>query len=195
MIGKILKRKTMVLTSLDKIIETTHSEETLKEAMRERKYILNKDFVFTNETLSRFLALNNELLQKMHDAYDKVQRIKLDLDQMIALGKVDYKDYWISGDVELKCSTNPLIDKLTYESRTYWTIHSNDFEAMPDRKEGLVLDTNWDYEMFHDKGLVKDSHYICFLMHTLFVDGHVLSLHDLTQLDDYEVVVNIDINI
>lgn len=185
----------MEITSLENTLLTTHSEDILRDALRDRKYLLNKDFVFTDETLSRFLALNDELLQKMHDAYDKVQRIKLDLDQMIASGKIDYLDYLISGDVELKCEANPLIDKLTYESSTFWSVGVLDFETMPDRTEQLLLDVSWDYEMFYDKGFVKDSHYICFLMHTLFVDGHALSLQDLLQLDDYEVVVNIDIRI
>lgn len=185
----------MEISSLENTILTTHSEDILRNALRDRKYQLNKDFTFTDECLARFLALNDLLLQKMHDVYDKVQRIKLDLDQMIALGKSDYADYMISGDVGLKCNANPLIDKMTYESKTYWTISTLDFDAMHDRTEELLLDTNWDYEMFHDKGLAKDRYYICFLMHTLFVDGHVLSLQDLTQLDDYEVVVNIDINI
>ena len=187
--------KNMDITSLEKTILSTQTEDTLRETLSERKYQLNKAFIFTDEMLCKFLALNDELLRKMHDAYDKVKRIKMDLDQMIAAGKSDYTDYLISGDVELKCEASPLIEKLTYESRTFWSVSVLDSETMPDRTEALLLDTNWDYEIFHDKGLAKDRYYICFLMHTLFVDGHVLSLQDLNQLDDYEVVVNIDINI
>jgi len=56
----------MEILTLEQIIKTTHSDEELREAMRERKYNLNKDFVFSDDTLKLFHALNGELLKKMH---------------------------------------------------------------------------------------------------------------------------------
>lgn len=185
----------MEILTLEQIIKTTHSDEERREVMRERKYQLNKDFIFTDDTLKLFHALNGELLKKMHLAYDKIQRIKQDLDKLIDSGKVDYSEYLISGDVELICNTTPLIDKLTLESKTYWRVSANEGHAMSNRNDSLLLDVNWDYEMFRKKGLPTGNDYICFLTHTLFVDDCVLSLQDLTQLKEYEVVVNVDINI
>lgn len=190
-----MKKEATDIESLEKIILISHSYEELHDAMRERNWQLNENFVFTDKTLGIFLALNDEFLQKMHDAYDKVQRIKLDFDQMIDSGKSDYTDYLISGEVELICKTNPLIEKLTYESNNFFYVSANDFQAMTDRNEVLGLKINWDYEMFPKKGLTQDSHYICFLTHNLFVDNNVLSLQDLNQLDEYEVVVNINIDL
>ena len=78
-----------------------------RKILYRRQTLLNKrfDFVKNRKHIER---INNILLRRMNEIYDKVQLVKTDLDKHIASGKDLYKDYSCTGKIYLEVNDDGL---------------------------------------------------------------------------------------
>ena len=173
-------------------------EAKQKEAMRQRKYLLDKIFDFqSEENREHIQRINTGLLHAMHELYDKVAYVKRDLDKRIAEGEHIYKDYALEGKIYWQIDIDnveltrerKLLDILTSHAHSYWEVNASDGTEMENRVDCLSENLNWDIELFHP--MRQWGVHICYATHTFFVDDDVLSLQDMKLLQAEDIYTQV----
>lgn len=173
------------------ILDYIKDKKIRHEVLWRRQYLLNKrfDFIQNRKHIER---VNNILLLKMNELYDKVKAVKEDLDTQITSGKNVYKDYHLTGEFYFEVNDEDglsreenLLSKLCDEAKCHWTIE-NDWGMELHNRTDCFLDTlNWDMEVLNP--ILEWRLHICYATHAIFVDGDVLSLQDMILLKEEDI--------
>ncbi|WP_294470775.1 hypothetical protein [uncultured Bacteroides sp.] len=174
-------------------------KEFKREILCRRQALLNEqfDFAANREHIER---VNNILLRKMNELYDKMRLVKHDLDEQITFGKELYKDYNCSGEIYFEVNDDGKLSherrvllKLCNEARCHWCIYNDSEKEMQERTEYFLDELNWDIEVF--KPIQEWRLHICYATHAIFADDFVLSLQDMVYLEEGDIYTKIEINI
>ena len=135
-------------------------------------------FHWTPENSRKILVLNDYLFSLENRLYDEMLSMKTDYDRLIEEGNGSLNSYEITGSISYRSSAllktaDQETSELLYKCAgfdSFLTIRMSHDDLPPDhRRDSLMTSLNWNIEDF-DQGCL-DGHYICYLMHELFVDG------------------------
>lgn len=193
--------ETHSLEELEKLILDPYikNEELKHKILFRRQALLNEQFDFIKNR-KHIERVNNVLLQKMNELYDKMKLVKEDLDERIASGRDIYKNYHLEGrlyfeiyDGEELSPERYMLSKLCEEAKCHWCIHNDSGEEMQTRTESFLDELNWDIEIF--KPIQDWRLHICYATHAIFSDDFVLSLQDMALLEEKDICTLINISL
>jgi hypothetical protein len=170
----------------------------VRKAVKDRKYMLNNEFWFTDESIRHILTFNDALFAQMHELYQHVLEIKTDLDLLILQGRHVYENYSILAELYLQASDEfhenyPILGKVIEESKMNWCISANCKGSLDSREVCCMEDLNWNIEQL---SFFKEyNHYICYATHSLFVDDESIALVDIQYLTPEMIQSNIEIHL
>lgn len=165
----------------------------LEEKLRERKFMLDKQFQFTPESIEKIKDFSEALSRKSHELFDKINNIKRNLD--LQIGSKDdscliNEHYFICGNISIDNDKKELCDVVNRQ-QPYSIITSSDADCF-DRVSTLLESDNWDIENL--KPLNEYSIHICYAMHHFFTDG-LFALSDILLLDKNDIQLSISIEL
>jgi hypothetical protein len=165
----------------------------LEEKLRERKFMLDKQFQFTPENIEKIKDFSEALLRKSHELFDKINNIKRNLD--LQIGSKDYsclidEQYFICGNISIDSDKQELYDVVNRQQS--YSISTSFGTDSFDRVSTLLECDNWDIENLQP--LNKYSVHICYAMHHFFTDG-LFALSDILLLDKDDIQLSISIEL
>lgn len=172
------------ILNLEQLILSTNPS-IARKAIKDRKYLLNKEFCFTDKSIRQFLTFNDALYAQMHELYKHVLEIKTDMDQLILQGKTIYENYSVLAESYLQASdefheNHPILAKVIEESKMHWSVLAHCDVSIASREVCCMENLNWNIE---ELSFFKDyNHYICYSTHSLFVDDNSVALPDIQYL-------------
>jgi len=169
-----------------------------RDAIKDRKYRLNKEFCFSDKSISHILTFNDALFAQMHELYQHVLEIKTDLDLLIQQSRQVYENYSVLAELYLQASDEfhenyPILGKVIDESKIHWYISAHCNISFDNREVCCMENLNWNIEQL---SFFKEyNHYICYATHSLFVDDDSLALIDIQYLTYEMIKSNIEIHL
>ena len=159
--------------------------------LRERKNLLNEEFVFSDENVKRLSVINSLLAEKSEAAYQLAEKFENDL--ILEMQKPDtfISDYEIQFKVNLfsekKYSTIPdLQDNPFFEYEPIWFAKANTWN-----ESDIKWHKDWLFKMDHTE--VMEGHALysfsyCYIFHDLIYHT-ILSYQDIVDIEDIWIEV------
>ncbi|MEI7726736.1 MAG: hypothetical protein WCK09_16625 [Bacteroidota bacterium] len=161
----------------------------------ERKHLLNRAFVFSDENVNRLSAINALLTEKSEEAYQHAEKL-----ENFVLTIMQNRDTFIS-DYEIQFKLNFFSERKYshipdlqgnpfFECEPIWFAKADRTESDRNDHKDCLFKTDHT-EVIHD-GHPLNSFRHCYLFHDL-IDHTILSYHDIADIEDIwiEVVLTV----
>jgi len=213
------KRKEIEKASMSELeamafVESERNDRTnchiFKDILEERKYRLDKEFVFTPEYIEKFLWLDQEIKKYANILREKAKKMLEDVERMTKDENSFFNDYYIEcivmahipiddddGDVKEEDKILEVIESFHYKTGDIWKVkflpnhieHSLYFEDLlsdKDKENGLY---NWSCTIYKWRDLIKENpelakHNIGYGMHQL-CDDSLWAFQDIMRISDF----------
>ena len=185
-------------------------EDDFRNILEERKYRLDKEFVFTPEYIEKFLWLDQEIKKYANILREKAKKMLEDVERMTKDENSFFNDYYIEcivmahipiddddGDVKEEDKILEVIESFHYKTGDIWKVkflpnhieHSLYFEDLlrdKDKENGLY---NWSRTIYKWRDLIKENpelakHNIGYGMHQL-CDDSLWAFQDIMRISDF----------
>jgi len=164
--------------------------------LRERKHLLDKDFIFSEENIKRLSDINTLLAEKSETAYQQAEKLENDVLILIQNNDSFTSDYEIEFKVSLfserKYSNIPdLQGNPFFQWEPIWFSKTNEGkESEKNEHKDWLFKT--DHTEFFYEGFPLNNFRHCYLFHDL-IDHTILSYQDIVDIEDvwFEVILRI----
>jgi hypothetical protein len=164
--------------------------------LRERKHLLDKDFIFSEENIKRLSDINTLLAEKSETAYQQAEKLENDVLNLIQNNDSFTSDYEIEFKVSLfserKYSNIPdLQGNPFFQWEPIWFSKTNEGkESEKNEHKDWLFKT--DHTEFFYEGFPLNNFRHCYLFHDL-IDHTILSYQDIVDIEDvwFEVILRI----
>lgn len=174
-----------------------HHDKSPDFVLRERKHLMDGDFVFSDESIKRLSDLNSLLTEKGEAAYEHAEMLEKEIVSLMKKPDPFIMDYEIEFDISF-FAENKYSHIPDLEGNPFFECKPIMYQKLIDREKRGESEKHKDWlfktdfrESFHEgHPLSGFSH--CYLFHDL-IDHSILSYQDLLDIEDIWIDVELTI--